>query len=228
MEKGFRKEDLSKRAKKGGRAEIPPGKAGSRKSCLPGHAHGSHDHGEKPRRKATAKSPVEYPAALVYNHWYRDAVNLVKEAIQMVKLIVGQKGTGKTKKMIALANERIEKSDGSVVFINKNHRLMYDLKYMIRVVCMEDYEEITNSDEYIGFIFGIISSDHDIEAIFIDSILKHADVSMEDIPEFLERLSNIGDKYDIEFIVSLSASPDDMGADISGFEVLNEVDLEAS
>ncbi|MDR1572430.1 MAG: hypothetical protein LBS32_07890 [Clostridiales Family XIII bacterium] len=146
----------------------------------------------------------------------------------MVKLIVGQKGTGKTKKMIALANERIEKSDGSVVFINKNHRLMYDLKYMIRVVCMEDYEEITNSDEYIGFIFGIISSDHDIEAIFIDSILKHADVSMEDIPEFLERLSNIGDKYDIEFIVSLSASPDDMGADISGFEVLNEVDLEAS
>ncbi|MDR0425075.1 MAG: ATP-binding protein [Clostridiales Family XIII bacterium] len=139
----------------------------------------------------------------------------------MVKLIVGQKGTGKTKRMIALANERIGKSDGSVVFINKNHRLMYDLKYMIRVVCMEDYEEITNSDEYIGFIFGIISSDHDIEAIFIDSILKHADVSTEDIPEFLDRLSQMGEKYEIEFIVSLSAQPGELGEAISRFEVLS-------
>jgi GTPase SAR1 family protein len=139
----------------------------------------------------------------------------------MVKLLVGQKGTGKTKLMIKLANERIEKSDGSVVFINKNHRLMYDLKYMIRVVCMEDYEEITNSDEYIGFIFGIISSDHDIEAIFIDSILKHADVRMEDIPEFLDRLNKIGGKYEIEFIVSLSAEADDLGDAIKRFEILN-------
>jgi GTPase SAR1 family protein len=141
--------------------------------------------------------------------------------MRMVKLLVGQKGTGKTKLMIKLANERVEKSDGSVVFINKNHRLMYDLKYMIRVVCMEDYEEITNSDEYIGFIFGIISSDHDIEAIFIDSILKHADVSMADIPEFLDRLSNIGKKYEIEFIVSLSAEATDLGDAINRFEVLN-------
>ncbi|MDR3295559.1 MAG: hypothetical protein LBT26_07005 [Clostridiales Family XIII bacterium] len=146
----------------------------------------------------------------------------------MVKLLVGQKGTGKTKQMIAMANERVGSSDGSIVFINKNHRLMYDLKYMIRVVCMEDYEEITNSDEYIGFIFGIISSDHDIEAIFIDSILKHADVSTEDIPEFLERLGKIGEKYEIEFTVSLSEQPETLGSAIQGFEVLNEKELNAS
>jgi RecA/RadA recombinase len=145
----------------------------------------------------------------------------------MVKLIVGQKGTGKTKRMIALANDRIEKSDGNVVFINKNHRLMYDLKYTIRVVCMEDYEEITNSDEYIGFIFGIISSDHDIEAIFIDSILKHADFSKEDIPEFLDRLAEISEKYEIEVIVSLSAQPEELGDAIRHFTVLNEKDLAA-
>ncbi|MDR2132554.1 MAG: ATP-binding protein [Clostridiales Family XIII bacterium] len=145
----------------------------------------------------------------------------------MVKLIVGPKGTGKTKKMIALANDRVEKSDGSVIFINKNQRLMYDLKYTIRVVCMEDYEEITNSDEYIGFIFGIISSDHDIEAIFIDSILKHADVSKEDIPEFLDRLAQISEKYKIEITVSLSAQPDELGDAIRSFTVLNEKDLAA-
>lgn len=139
----------------------------------------------------------------------------------MVKLLVGHKGSGKTKSMIQLANDRIAKSDGSVVFINKNHRLMYDLKYKIRVVCMEEYEHITNSDEYIGFLYGIISSDHDIEVIFIDSILKHADVSVSDLPEFLSRLDDISDKYKIEFVVSISATADELGGIATKYEILN-------
>lgn len=139
----------------------------------------------------------------------------------MVKLLVGHKGSGKTKSMIDLANERVESSDGSIIFINKNHRLMYDLKYKIRVVCMEEYEHITNSDEYIGFIYGIISSDHDIEVIFIDSILKHADVTTADLPEFLSRLKGISEKYGIEFVVSLSASLDEIGESVKEYEILN-------
>ena len=139
----------------------------------------------------------------------------------MVKLLVGRKGSGKTKSMIQLANDRVEKSDGSVVFINKNHRLMYDLKYKIRVVCMEEYEEITNSDEYIGFLYGIISSDHDIEVIFIDSILKHADVNISDLPGFLSRLKDISDKYQIEFIVSISATAEELGDTATQYEILN-------
>ncbi|MDR0854454.1 MAG: hypothetical protein LBN34_08815 [Clostridiales Family XIII bacterium] len=138
----------------------------------------------------------------------------------MVNLIVGHKGTGKTKLMIDQANDRAAKSDGHVVFINKNHRLMYDLVHDIRVVCMEDYEEITNSDEYVGFLYGIISSDHDIEAIFIDSILKHADVSTEDIPEFLARLKVISEQHDIQFIVSLSADIEDFSGDVSDFTII--------
>lgn len=139
----------------------------------------------------------------------------------MVKLLVGRKGTGKTKSMIQFANDRVEKSDGSVVFINKNHRLMYDLKYKIRVVCMEEYEHITNSDEYIGFLYGIISSDHDIEVIFIDSILKHADVNIADLPEFLGRLKELADQYEIEFIVSISASVEELGDIAKQYEILN-------
>jgi hypothetical protein len=123
--------------------------------------------------------------------------------------------------MIQLANDRVEKSDGSVVFINKNHRLMYDLKYKIRVVCMEEYEEITNSDEYIGFLYGIISSDHDIEVIFIDSILKHADVNISDLPGFLSRLKEISEKYQIEFMVSISATAEEIGDIASQYEILN-------
>ena len=140
----------------------------------------------------------------------------------MVKLLVGHKGTGKTKQMIDLANDTIEKSKGSVIFINKNSRLMYDLKYRIRVVCMEDYEHVTNSDEYIGFLYGIISSDHDIETIFIDSILKHADFSPGDVPEFLERLADISKNYGMDFVVSLSAEKEEMiGVDFSQYEILN-------
>lgn len=140
----------------------------------------------------------------------------------MVKLLVGHKGTGKTKQMIDLANDQVEKSNGSVIFINKNSRLMYDLKYRIRVVCMEEYEHITNSDEYIGFIYGIISSDHDIETIFIDSILKHADFSLGDLPEFLTRLKKISKNYGMDFVVSLSAEKEEMiGVDFSEYEVLN-------
>ena len=70
----------------------------------------------------------------------------------MVKLLVGHKGSGKTGQMIQLANDGIENSNGSIIFINKNHRLMYELNYKIRVICMEDFENITNIDEYIGFI----------------------------------------------------------------------------
>jgi len=146
-----------------------------------------------------------------------------KEAVKMVSLLIGRKGTGKTKRMVDFANDSMETADGSIVFINNDHRLMYDLKYQIRVVCMEEYEDITNSDEYIGFIYGIISSDHDIEKIFIDSILKHADFKISDLPEFLERLNNISKKFELDFIVSISADKKERAnIDFTNFEILNE------
>ena len=140
----------------------------------------------------------------------------------MVKLLLGHKGSGKTGQMVQLANDSIEASNGSIIFINKNHRLMYELKHKIRVICMEDYEHITNIDEYIGFIYGIISSDHDIETIYIDSILKHADVSLGDLPEFIDRLKAISELFDLDFVASVSAEQEEMiGVDFKGCEILN-------
>jgi len=124
--------------------------------------------------------------------------------------------------MVDMANDSMGTTDGSIVFINKNHRLMYDLTYRIRIFCMEEYEGITNSDEYIGFIYGIISSDHDIKKIFIDSILKHADFKLSDLPEFLERLGRISKAYGPDFIVSISADKEEMiGVDFTNFTILN-------
>ena len=139
----------------------------------------------------------------------------------MVKLFVGHKGTGKTKMMIDMANGALDHVNGSVVFINKNSRLMYDLKYRIRVICMDDFEMVTDVDEYIGFLLGIISQDHDIEQIYIDSILKHADISIDNLDDFLARLAKISEQYGPDFIVSLSADAEQLGEITKLYEVLN-------
>ena len=139
----------------------------------------------------------------------------------MVKLLIGHKGSGKTKKMIEMANSSLNNVNGSVVYINKNARLMFDLKYRIRVICMDDYPEIDNVDKYIGFIYGMISQDHDLELIFIDSILRYKSIKPENMEEFLEKISAISDKYEIEFIVSVSANRDELGDYMEKYTVLN-------
>ena len=130
----------------------------------------------------------------------------------MVKLIVGRKGTGKTKMMVDAANQASQEKDGSIVFIIKDDRLKHDLDREIRMIVMDEFEYVTNIDEYIGFIYGIISSNYDIQEIFIDSILKHADITVRDLPDFLKKLQNISEKYSIDFMVSLSADLEDLDA----------------
>ena len=139
----------------------------------------------------------------------------------MVKLLIGHKGSGKTKRMIEMANSSLNTVNGSVVYINKNARLMFDLKYRIRVICMDDFPEIDNVDKYIGFIYGMISQDHDLELVFIDSILKYSSIKPENMEEFLEKISAISDKYEIEFIVSVSANRDELGDYLDKYSVLN-------
>jgi len=140
----------------------------------------------------------------------------------MVQLIIGHKGSGKTKLIVDLANDSVASSDGSIIFITKNQRLMYDLKYQIRVVSMEEFPGITNSDEYIGFIYGIISGDHDIETLFIDGITKHTDFALGDLPEFIARLKKISEMYGLNFVVSIGAEKEEMiGVNFEGCEVLN-------
>lgn len=140
----------------------------------------------------------------------------------MVKLFVGKKGSGKTKQMIEMANDAIEHAHGSIVFINKDSRIIYELSYKMRVICMQDFPHITNEDEYIGFLFGILSSDHDIEKIFLDGVMKHRDFTPEVLPSFLNKLSDMSNDYGIEFVVSVSAELEELvGVNFDSMEVLN-------
>ena len=140
----------------------------------------------------------------------------------MVKLLIGHKGSGKTKKVIELPNGTVQTAKGCIVIINNNSRLIYDLDYKIRVVCMEDFPHITNEDEYIGFLFGIMSSDNDIETIFLDGIMRHRDFALEILPSFIEKIKVISKESGIDFVLSVSAELEEMiGVDFDNIEVLN-------
>lgn len=140
----------------------------------------------------------------------------------MVKLLVGHKGSGKTKMMVDLANQDVAEKSGSIIFIIKDDRLKHELNYNIRMIVMDEFEYVSNIERYIGFIYGILSSNHDIEEIFIDSILKHADITVGDLPAFLRELQDISEKMGVDFIVSLSADLDELDASVRQYEIINQ------
>ena len=140
----------------------------------------------------------------------------------MVNLLTGPKGSGKTQQMIELANKAVKDCNGNVVFIKKSHRDTYSLSFNIRAICMDDYTTITNTDAYIGFLYGMISGNSDIECIFIDGILKHVDISLQNIPSFIESLKKISQEHKIDFYVSVSAKNDDLSnINMDGCKILN-------
>ena len=128
----------------------------------------------------------------------------------MVNLLTGQKGSGKTQKMIEAANLKAKECDGNVVFIKNSHNDTYSLSFDIRAICMADYPSIRNIDEYTGFLYGMLSCNSDIQVIFIDGILKQASVSLENIPRFVDRLDNISKRHNVDFFVSVSASKEEL------------------
>lgn len=141
----------------------------------------------------------------------------------MVNLLTGPKGSGKTQQMIELANQKEKDCNGNIIFVKQSHRDTYSLSFDIRAVCMQDYPAIVNADEYIGFLYGMISCNSDIEDIFIDGILKHADISMENIPDFIERLKKISKDANIDFYVSISADKAEIEnkVNLDGCQILN-------
>lgn len=123
----------------------------------------------------------------------------------MVNLLTGPKGSGKTQQMIELANEKVKTSRGNIVLIKKSHRDTYGLDFHIRAICMADYRNITTLEEFIGFIYGVSAGNHDIETIFIDGVLKQANINLKTLPDFLDKLNKISKENNIEFYISVSA-----------------------
>lgn len=121
----------------------------------------------------------------------------------MVQLIVGNKGKGKTKHLLEKVNLQVKESKGNIVYLDKSTKHMYELNNKVRLIDVSQYM-ITNHDEFVGFICGIVSQDHDLEQMFLDSFLKIACLEGMDITPVIEKLEKISQKYGIDFVLSVS------------------------
>jgi len=121
----------------------------------------------------------------------------------MIQLIVGNKGKGKTKQLLDKVNEEIKNVSGNIVYIDKSTKHMYDLNNRIRLINASDYI-ISTPDEFKGFISGIIAADHDLEQIYVDSLLEIACQEGDQYLDILEKLDKLTDKYDIKLVATIS------------------------
>ena len=127
----------------------------------------------------------------------------------MVELIVGKKGKGKTKVLLDRVNGAVKEANGSIVYLDKSTKHMYELNNKVRLIDVSSYP-LKNADEFVGFICRIISQDHDLEQIYLDSFLKVSKLEDADVTDTLDQLDKIGEKYGISIVVSISLDKEEI------------------
>lgn len=122
----------------------------------------------------------------------------------MVQLIVGKKGKGKTKIILDMVNKEVSTASGNIVYLDKGNDHMYELNNKVRLINVKDYG-VANADEFIGFIRGIVSQDHDLEQIYFDGFLKISCTEGTDqVEEVITKLDSISNTYGFKVIASIS------------------------
>ncbi|MDE6639862.1 MAG: twitching motility protein PilT [Acetatifactor sp.] len=129
----------------------------------------------------------------------------------MVQLIVGNKGKGKTKQLLDKVNSEIKEISGNIVYLDKSTKHMYELNNKVRLIDVSQYM-IENESEFIGFVCGVISQDHDLQQMYFDSFLKIACLDGQDITAAVEKLEALSKKFDVNFILSISMDESELPA----------------
>lgn len=134
----------------------------------------------------------------------------------MIYLILGNKGSGKTKRLIDLVNAAVEKSNGNVVCIEKERLLTYNINYRARLVETDHYG-ISGYDAFYGFLSGIIAGDHDITDVLVDATLKIGGKDYEALTCFLEKVAKLSKIAEQDFTFTISADEAELPAKIFEF-----------
>lgn len=134
----------------------------------------------------------------------------------MVQMIIGKKGKGKTKQLLDKVNTSIKTANGNIVYIDKSSKHMLELNNKIRLIDASGYG-LKNSDEFIGFILGIISQDHDLEEMYLDSFLKVAKLENADITATIKELNSISKAFNVNFILSVSLDKEELPAELAEY-----------
>ncbi len=129
----------------------------------------------------------------------------------MLKLIIGVKGTGKTKTLISMVNDAVENSKGAVICIEKGDKLRFDVKYQARLIDTDEYF-INDAQSLYGFVAGIFASNHDVTDLFIDSALKICANDSEAFDKLLDEMGALVEKLGIN-VVMTSSIPTEAASD---------------
>ena len=131
----------------------------------------------------------------------------------MVQLIIGNKGKGKTRYLLEKVNSEVKETLGNICYLDKSAKHMFDLNNRVRLINVSDFM-IENTDQFIGFICGIISQDHDLVQMYFDSFLKVAKLEGKDITDTINRIVKISNTFKVDFFLSISMDeaevPDDL------------------
>lgn len=127
----------------------------------------------------------------------------------MVQLVCGHNGTGKTRRMIDMANRTIEKIQGKMVFLEANNRHIFDLDFRIRYINTKEFGLI-NPEQFHGFVCGLIATDYDVEIVYIDGLYKIAQTGMENLESVISRLEYLSEKFNVSFVMSVNHDVEDI------------------
>ena len=127
----------------------------------------------------------------------------------MVEIIAGEKGKGKTKYLLDKVNDSVKSASGNIVYLDKSQKHMYELSNKVRLINVTDFP-VTNCDEFLGFICGIVSQDHDLQEMYLDSFLTIANIEDGQLNHAIEKLDIISEKYNVKFVLSVSRNEADL------------------
>lgn len=136
----------------------------------------------------------------------------------MMTLILGKKGSGKTKRLIDMCNSAVADSNGNVVFIEKDNNLTYDISHKARLAVAEDYA-VKGYESLYGFIAGMCAGNYDITDIFVDSTLKIGGSELKSLADFIEKLGDLSKKAETNVVLSISADKADIPERIAEYAV---------
>lgn len=133
----------------------------------------------------------------------------------MVQLIVGNKGKGKTKQLLDKVNNEIKEISGNIVYLDKSTKHMYELNNKVRLIDVSQFM-VENSGEFLGFVCGIISQDHDLQQMYFDSFLKISCLEGADITETVAKLEKVSKATGVDFILSVSKDEGELPEAVKG------------
>lgn len=136
----------------------------------------------------------------------------------MIKLIVGEKGSGKTRVLIHDANEAIKKAKGHIVYMDIDNSRMFQIDYKIRFMGTKEYG-ILCEESFYGFICGVIASNYDIESIYIDNLTGICACKLDQLETLFKKISQLELKYNTSFIFTVNGTEDKLPDFLKGYMI---------